>query len=210
MGIIKLKNVNEEQQENVQPEGVQVFEAGVEIPVSEEKPQEEQEQWDDPAVLHEDEARTDENSRHYILNNGTAKSVYSAEPTSFFDEAEKKWKQIDNSLEDKGDAFENKNGKFKTRISKAEQCKKVTITQSDKQLSWEYLGKQEPAVMAADMEEVPETVLKIHNDEQTEVKSVNSSAVYENIEKDTDLEYRLFGGNIKENIIVREKSADYK
>ena len=42
MGIIKLKNVNEEQQENVQPEGVQVFEAGVEIPVSEEKPQEEQ------------------------------------------------------------------------------------------------------------------------------------------------------------------------
>ena len=210
MGIIKLKNVNEEQQENVQPEGVQVFEAGVEIPVSEEKPQEEQEQWDDPAVLHEDEARTDENSRHYILNNGTAKSVYSAEPTSFFDEAEKKWKQIDNSLEDKGDAFENKNGKFKTRISKAEQCKKVTITQSDKQLSWEYLGKQEPAVMAADMEEVPETVLKIHNDEQTEVKSVNSSAVYENIEKDTDLEYRLFGNNLKENIIVREKSADYR
>ena len=210
MGIIKLKNVNEEQQENAQPEGVQVFEARVEIPVSEEKPQEEQEQWDDPAVLHEDEARTDESSRHYILNNGTAKSVYSAEPTSFFDEAEKKWKQIDNSLEDKGDAFENKNGKFKTRISKAEQCKKVTITQSDKQLSWEYLGKQEPAVMAADMEEVPETVLKIHNDEQTEVKSVNSSAVYENIEKDTDLEYRLFGGNLKENIIVREKSADYK
>ena len=210
MGIIKLKNVNEEQQENAQPEGVQVFEAEVEIPVSEEKPLKEQEQWDDPAVLHEDEARTDENSRHYILNNGTAKSVYSAEPTSFFDEAEKKWKQIDNSLEDKGDAFENKNGKFKTRISKAEQCKKVTITQSDKQLSWEYLGKQEPAMMAADMEEVPETVLKIHNDEQTEVKSVNSSAVYENIEKDTDLEYRLFGGNLKENIIVREKSADYK
>lgn len=62
---------------------MQVFEAGEEIPVSEEKPQEEQEQWDDPAVLHEDEARTDENSRHYILNNGTAKSVYSAEPTSF-------------------------------------------------------------------------------------------------------------------------------
>lgn len=210
MGIIKLKNVNEEQQENAQPEGVQVFEAGEEIPVSEEKPQEEQEQWDDPAVLHEDDERTDENSRHYILNNGTAKSVYSAEPTSFFDEAEKKWKQIDNSLEDKGDAFENKNGKFKTRISKAEQCKKVTITQSDKQLSWEYLGKQEPAMMAADMEEVPETVLKIHNDEETEVKSVNSSAVYENIEKDTDLEYRLFGGNLKENIIVREKSADYK
>ena len=74
MGIIKLKNVNEEQQENAQPEGVQVFEAEVEIPVSEEKPQKEQEQWDDPAVLHEDEARTDENSRHYILNNGTAKS----------------------------------------------------------------------------------------------------------------------------------------
>ena len=211
MGIIKLKNANDEQAaENVALEERQAYKLAVEAQVGAELPQGEQEQWDDPAVLHEDETRTDENSRHYVLNNGTAKSVFNAEPVSFFDEEEKKWKHIDNSLEEKEDAFESKSGKFKTRISKVHKGKKVAISKSDKQLSWEYLGKQVAAVADENVEDVAETVLKVNNATQGIAKHINSSAVYENIEKDTDLEYCLLGNNLKENIIVKEKATDYR
>lgn len=210
MGIIKLKNANEEQAENITVEEQQIYKTAVEAQVDVNVPQDEQEQWDDPAVLHEDETRTDENSRHFVLNNGTAKSVFNAEPVSFFDEEEKKWKHIDNSLEEKDDAFESKSGKFKTRISKVHKGKTVAISKSDKQLSWEYLGKQVAAVANENVEDVTETVLKVNNGTQGVAKHINSSAVYENIEKDTDLEYCLLGNNLKENIIVKEKSADYR
>ena len=87
MGIIKLKNANDEQaRENAALEEQQAYKLAVEVQVDAEIPQEESEQWDDPAVLHEDETRTDEISRHYVLNNGTAKSVFNAEPVRFFDE----------------------------------------------------------------------------------------------------------------------------
>lgn len=105
-----------------------------------------------------------------------------------------------------------KNGNMRTKIYKANKGKKVEIAKSDKQLSWEYLGKQVETVSVANenVETFSASVLKVNNDLAGKSKNINSSAVYENIEKDTDLEYCLRGNNLKENIIVREKSADYR
>ena len=211
MGIIKLNNANNEQvTENVALKEQQAHKLVVETQVDAELPQEQQEQWDDPAILREDKRRINENSRHYVLNNGTSKSVFNAESVSFFDETEKKWKHIDNSLEEKEDVFESKSGKLKTRISKVHNGKKVAISKSDKQISWEYLGKQNSEVAKENFEDLAETVLKVNNGTQGVSKHINSSAVYENIEKNTDLEYCLLGNNLKENIIVKEKSTKYR
>lgn len=46
--------------------------------------------WEDPAVLNEDEEHTDENSRHYILNNNTGKSIYSGAAVNYYDEVARK------------------------------------------------------------------------------------------------------------------------
>ena len=212
MGIIKLKNVNEEQTKNVAVDEQSVYNTDVESRENAEIQQENQREWENPAVLYEDETQTDEHSRCYVLNNGTAKSVFNAEAVNFFDEEDKKWKCIDNSLEEKAEAFESKNGSVKTKISKVNKGKKVEIVKSDKQLSWEYLGKQTEGVLKLNenIDTFSMAVLKVNNDISGESKNINSSAVYENIEKDTDLEYRLLGNNLKENIIVREKSADYR
>lgn len=115
-------------------------------------------------------------------------------------------------MEEKAEAFESKNGSVKTKISKVNKGKKVEIVKSDKQLSWEYLGKQTEGVLKLNenIDTFSMAVLKVNNDISGESKNINSSAVYENIEKDTDLEYRLLGNNLKENIIVREKSAEYR
>ena len=212
MGIIKLKNANEEQTKNIAIDEQSVYGVDVEVNENTDIPQENQEQCQDPAVLYEDESRTDEHARHYVMNNGTAKSVFNAESVSYFDEEAKKWKPIDNSLKENADAYESKNGNMRTKIYKANKGKKVEIAKSDKQLSWEYLGKQVETVSVANenAETFSASVLKVNNDLAGKSKNINSSAVYENIEKDTDLEYCLLGNNLKENIIVREKSADYR
>lgn len=212
MGIIKLKNANEEQTKNIAIDEQSVYGVDVEVNENTDIPQENQEQWQDPAVLYEDESRMDEHTRHYVMNNGTAKSIFNAESVSYFDEEAKKWKPIDNSLKENADAYESKNGNMRTKIYKENKGKKVEIAKSDKQLSWEYLGKQVETISAGNenAETFSASVLKVNNDLAGKSKNINSSAVYENIEKDTDLEYRLFGNNLKENIIVREKSADYR
>ena len=83
MGTIKLKKGNEKVEKVEQ----QLEEASVVIG-------EQVKQWDDPAILREDEARTDEHTNHYVLNNGTAKTVISAGAVNYYDDTEKQWKKI--------------------------------------------------------------------------------------------------------------------
>ena len=195
MGIIKLKN----SQEKVEKVEEQMQEMSV-------VDTEDVKQWDDAAILREDETRTDEYSRHYVLNNGTAKTVVSAEAVNYYDDEEQKWKQIDNTLVEKEDVFESKRGKVKTEISKVKKGRKVKISKGEKAVAWEFVGKKS----------FIETLAV--NDKKTELKvkacdnlnQMESKAVYENVEKGTDLEYVLKGNNLKENIVVREKSADYR
>ena len=166
--------------------------------------------WDDPAVLYEDETKADENTRHYVLNNGTAKTVFSAVPANYYDEDEHKWKHIDNSLTEKSDAYENICGKVKTEISKTDKGKAVRLSKADKRLSFEYIGKDSSEVSPQNADNVPETVLSVKAPVKSTAKSISSSAVYEDADKDTDLAYSLCGGNLKENIIVKDKSETYR
>ena len=125
MGIIKLKKKNED----VEMAGEQQEQLVVET--------EEMEQWDDPAILWEDETRRDEYSRHYVLNNGTAKAVISASAVNYYDDEEKKWVKIDNTLVEKDECFESKRGKIKTEISKVKKGKKVRVSKDEKAVAWE-------------------------------------------------------------------------
>ncbi|MGN1099759.1 MAG: hypothetical protein ACI4S9_05400, partial [Christensenellales bacterium] len=150
MGTIRMKNVNEETTGAVAEAACEAGAAVVNV-----------EGYGDPAVLYEDKARTDGNSRHYVLNNGTAKSIISGEPVNFYDEEANEWKSIDNSLEEKEDVYEARRGKYVTGISKAHKGKRVEISHSGKNLSWEYLGKQEAAPTGEADSQPRETVLRV-------------------------------------------------
>ena len=198
MGIIKLKKAEKNKEQSVENQKLD----------SELSMQEVTEEWEDPAVLYEDTGRTNEHSRHYVLNNGTAKTVLSAEATNYYDEAEQKWKDIDNSLVEKDEVYERSCGNYKTQISKANKGKGVRVSKGEKVLSWEYLGKQAVEGVLP-VHSLDGTVLKVHN-EQKGKKVSRSNAVYEGVEKGTDLEYCLHGNNLKENIVVKEKSESYR
>ncbi len=171
-------------------------------------------EYDDPAVRHEDETKTDEHSRLYYLNNGTAKCVISAAPVNFFDEEEKKWKTVDNTLVESGDAFVTKAGECKTEISKAHVKKSVKVHKKDKEIAWTFLGKQSAsapcALTAQSRQTSAPTVLQVENKADRAARHASSRAVYENAETQTDLEYCVHGSGVKENIIVKEKSDEYR
>ena len=100
MGIIKIKQANEETiQEKVAEEVVDS--STIKTPSTKKGRKR-------TAILREDLSKKDEHTSHYILNNGTAKTVITAEPTNYFDEETKEWKEVDNTLEDKGEVYENK------------------------------------------------------------------------------------------------------
>ncbi|MDE7395565.1 MAG: hypothetical protein K2M95_05570 [Clostridiales bacterium] len=168
--------------------------------------------WDDPAIISEYEAS--EHGRHYRLNNGTAKSVISATPVNYYDEEEKAWKEIDNTLEDCGDTYEAKGGKCRTQISKADKGKRVKISKGKAQVSWVFLGKENAETattfaVAKGGAEGGNVSLKVENG-NGRAQRAHSKATYANVAQATDLQYCLRGNNVKENIIVREKAADYR
>ena len=197
MGIIRLKK---EKTENTKTE--RIFESAPTETKDFQLPQ-----WDDPAILKENEDHINENSRHYFLNNGTAKSIISASPVNYFDEETGEWKKIDNSFSETQEDFEAKLGRFKTRVKKPKTAKKIEVSGKNIFLSWEYLGKKHSDVKA---EENLETTLKVEPRIKGTAGSLGGTAVYENIDGNTNLEYKLQGNNVKENIIVRERAEEYK
>ncbi len=173
----------------------------------------EAEPYEDPAIRFEDETQTDEKSRLFYYNNGTAKSVISAAPVNFFDEQEKAWKRIDNTLEDKGDVYVTKAGACKTEITKAHVKKSVKVQKKDKEIAWTFLGKQSaamPCALSAQSAPAVTSVLQVENKADRAKSYTLSRAVYENAETQTDIEYCLHGNGVKENIIVKEKSDEYR
>ena len=217
MGVIKLKKAGQEEVVGQVGEIVEIVDENA--LVAETVAQDigaENAMWDDPAVLGEDESKITENSRHYVLNNGTAKSVFTASAMNFYDEDEKKWKTIDNSLEEREDCYEAKFGKFKAQIAKAEHKKAVKISGNGLSVSWEYLGKKnQAAAVNLSAEQTEKTAKPVALAVKKSVKGIagiakDGEAVYENIEDNTNLQYILQGNNVKENIIVKEKSDEYK
>ena len=181
--------------------------------------------FQDPAILTENKKIANANSRTFFMNNGTLKSVISASPVNFYDGTKQRWRTIDNSLKEVEDGYEAKFGKYKARISKTENGKEISIAGENCCLKWGYLGKidnstgESPAKLQLSdlneqddfyIEKTPPTELKVEERIIGNAESKSSKVIYKNVEKSTDIEYIIGGNNVKENIIVREKSDFYK
>lgn len=210
MAIIKIKSSKQEQNATDTVAKTMQEQAAAAAPQSETQ----EKRWQNPAVLKEYTGLTDAASRHFKLNNGTAKSIIGASPVNYYDETEKQWKTIDNSFAETAEAFETRAGKYKTQIYKPEQSKKVRLASGNIGLSWEYLGKPAQTAVqtfAASKPSAPtQTVLDVKPAMEGALQSKDGAAVYENADKDTDIEYLVHGGGVKENIIIKERAEEYK
>ena len=179
MGLIKLNKKKEEKKEV--------------LPVIKEK------KYDNKKIIHEIESKKNEYIDTYLLNDGTYEQVITSEASNYYDEEENKYKSIDNDLILDGDVYRNKEGKYSIEISESKKGNNVCFSKKGIGLTWEYLGKKDSSD-----ELVLDSKLKVENHNRR-----NSRIKYENIEVDSDIEYVLSGNNLKENIIVKEKSDEY-
>ena len=161
--------------------------------------------FDDPAILYKDESRTDVYSEHYVMNNGTAKTVISAKPVNYYDEETKKWGKIDLTAKEKDGYYESRAGSVAARFSKPDagtDAQKVEMVSGKQTISWEYVGKASDGTIKSRMKAA---ALRMNKSEDK-----SETAVYEEAEPNTDIEYAFDGKNLKETIIVKEKSREYK
>lgn len=172
--------------------------------------------WFDSAILKEDESKTTENTRHYVLNNGTRKAVFAPTRMNCFDETQKVWRPVDNSLKNTNDAYVADLGGYTARFPKASENETVEIADGADVIYWEYLGGNKTVFHTAGITaagrmgkrkaklgtkaRIPD-VLNLSN---------ASRAVYTGADGGVDIDYLVEGNNVKENILIKEKNDHYR
>lgn len=171
--------------------------------------------WFDSAIIKEDESKSASNERHFVLNNGTRKAVFSPSPMNYFDEEEKVWKPIDNSLKKTGDGYVARLGKYTATLSKKDENETVEVKNGDDLISWEYLGNNanlfpgsEKGGSSSAVKRQSNLKVKTKIPDSFDLSSA-SRAVFADAEGDVDLDYSIEGNGVKENILIKEKSDSY-
>ena len=169
----------------------------------------------DSAVLRTDESKATENSRHFVMNNGTKRAFFFPHKMNHFDEEKKAWAPIDNSLKSKGDGYVASLGKYTAKFLKEGENEAVELSGGTDKISWEYLGINKNVFSNLRSSAVKpgvksKSILKVRNDVKDPTSlTPEGHAVYANAEGGIDIDYSVEGNGIKENIIIREKSLTY-
>lgn len=147
-----------------------------------------------------------EYSKTYALSDGTLKSVYSSNPINYYDEQNKKWKEINASLKEVGDEYVSELGKYKTRINKNSQFIGVTFGDENTNIEWQFLGTKENENMLKDKKRKYD--MKVDNHKKDEFSY--GKLKYLSCDDGVDIEYITQGNGLKENIVINKKSDEYK
>ena len=170
----------------------------------------------DSSVLKEDESKNTRNSKHFILNNGMRMAVFSPNSINYFDEEEKVWKPINNSLKATKDGYLANLGKYTAKFSKNSDNETVEISNGSETISWEYLGINKNVFSSLGNAAIKtngkcKSKLSVKA-EITDAMRLSSSsrAVYNDAEGNVDIDYTIESNGVKENIIIKDKSDNYR
>ena len=173
-------------------------------------------------VVSEDTERREEYVKHFNMSDGTKQAAQYAVPVHYKDAAGE-WNEYDNSLEEipadaeeqAGDTLLSKSKDLKTvasdteiRLSKKLNDKKfVRVEKDGYELSWYYRDANQKSARIVKSEE---------SEDRMSLMNAQSETVYRNVFSGVDLQYIISGGQVKENIILKEKgskksfTAEYK
>ena len=168
----------------------------------------------------------EENIKHFRLSDGTYEVVVYNEPIHRKDE-NGVWQDIDNTIELKTDANISKYTTQDSRVSFADRFKAdsdlFTLSENGYSISMQLLNggnELDNEIGTTDFVAFDTPTVNNSPSERTETKfnsleeakSINntSSIVYNNIKKNTNIEYILNGNNVKENIIITAPCESYE
>ena len=151
------------------------------------------------------------NTKTFRMSDGSFVLADYAEPVHFED-AEGKWSDYDNTLkyieDDEFVGYENTASDVLMRFAEAVNDKGFVSLQSGKYA----IGMLLKDVVAGGKAEITNTSEHPEGndiDSATTLTKYSSGVTYKDIYENTDLQYILNGGNLKENIIVKERTGEY-
>lgn len=154
-------------------------------------------------IIGEDKTKREKNVKHFNLSNGNVQASVYTEAVHY--EKDGKWEDIDNRLSEVNDddnekVKENKSNSFKVKFAnKATDKKLISIKSKDLNIKWSLKNSSKV--------KVEELSKKEKNKEKDLVQNVSSSVIYSNIMENVDIVYDINPENVKENIILKNKSS---
>ncbi len=177
-----------------------------------------------PQVLGEIESERTAYEKQFYMSDHSIKVVVYSEPVHYYEDGE--WKDIDNTLtlekpqnSDDITGYANKAGDFSVKLAADTDEENLAKLEKDKYtLEFNLIKEEEPArplkgvidSQGNDIDEV--SAGEIFDKEILTPNVVSDSVVYSGIadKANTDLEYKVTGSGLKENIIINEKQDTYE
>ena len=173
------------------------------------------EKWFDSSIMRDDSSKTTENTKHFVLNNGTRKALFFPQNMNYHDPATNEWKPIDNSLTATDDGYHANLGRYTAKLSKNTDNETIEISSGSNLITWEYLGINKNVFSAlgktiGKTNPKSKSKLNVKTDIKDNLNLAHASrAIYSGAEGNVDLDYLIEGNGIKENIVIKEKSDSY-
>ncbi len=148
----------------------------------------------------------DENVKHFRLEDGTYIAAQYDVPVHYLDE-NGDWQDIDNSLVESGSEFSTSNArvKFAKKITGNETL--LTIQENNHRITMSLDGTIKKTTCSIMDDDVADGSTKLQK--MLSLENLTAKVLYEDILCGVDLEYIIDSYDIKENIIVKEKSSSY-
>ncbi len=155
-------------------------------------------------IVGEIESMRTENEKHFLLSDGKIQAAIYNSPVHFEND-EGEWEEIDTTLKSQdSEEYATKNTKENITLSKKyKKGKTVEIASDNYNVSWGFVGANNSA---AQIEEQETQNLK-GDKKYTALENVVSKTLYKNIYDNVDVEYIINGANIKENLVLNNKTT---
>ncbi len=147
------------------------------------------------AITSEETDKRTATTKTFKKLDGTLETALYEQSIHYYDNGA--WKQIDNSLNDLGQELENKENSFKLKFPKTiDDNKTIKFTENGYGIDWSILGINTSPIIYDDSVLTPNSIRELIN--------INRTVMYEDIFPGVDIEYVLFGDQLKENIILEQ------
>ena len=144
--------------------------------------------------------KRDEFSKTYKRADGSYTSVISQTPLHTYKNGE--WEEIDNQLKADGEVIKNVDGTFEIQFPETiSENKKITVKNSGESIAFSVNNIDSSSAVVTTPEVNGEDII------EEDLSKTVSEITYESVDKNTDVQYVVSSGFVKENIIVNDKSG---
>ena len=157
-------------------------------------------------VLYEDESLRSENVKHFHLEDGSYIAANYGSPVHTLDE-EGKWQDIDNTLDTAWGVASTPDARIKFDKKIGGSGSLFTLHEGNTKIKMSLVGaiKKTPGEVTNYEDSEEDTKLQ----KMMNLEKLTSKIYYSDILSGVDLEYIVTSGDIKENIIVKERGSSY-